>query len=323
MAAPNLSELVVASLNHQSKKAADNVTKNNGLLNRINKKGNVKPFSGGNKIQEDLAYQENSTYTRYSGYEIIDTAPSEHLSAAEFGIKQAAVTVTISGLEELQNSGKERIVDLVASRVENAMQTLENNIAIDMYSDGTASSNKQITGLQALVAEAPTSGTVGGINRANWTFWRNNYIDATSAAVSSTNIQSYLNQAIVTTTRGTDRPNLIVLSNTYYMFLLGSLQANQRFEDPELADAGFMTMKYMGTDVILDGGYSGGIETDQADKGYILNTKHIFWRPHTKRNFVVIGGERESVNQDAVVKLFGVAGNLTMNCAFLQTVLFE
>ena len=41
------------------------------------------------------------------------------------------------------------------------------------------------------------------------------------------------------------------------------------------------------------------------------NTDYFFWRPHRDRNFVPIGGERQSVNQDAVVKLIGWAGNLT------------
>ena len=41
------------------------------------------------------------------------------------------------------------------------------------------------------------------------------------------------------------------------------------------------------------------------------NTNYLFFRPHRDRNFVPIGGERQSVNQDAIVKLIGWAGNLT------------
>jgi hypothetical protein len=44
---------------------------------------------------------------------------------------------------------------------------------------------------------------------------------------------------------------------------------------------------------------------------WFLNTSFIFWRPHSQRNFVPIGGERQAVNQDAIVKLVGFAGNLT------------
>jgi hypothetical protein len=36
-----------------------------------------------------------------------------------------------------------------------------------------------------------------------------------------------------------------------------------------------------------------------------LNTKYLMFRPHKDRNFVPIGGERQAVNQDAIVKLIG------------------
>jgi len=64
----------------------------------------------------------------------------------------------------------------------------------------------------------------------------------------------------------------------------------------------------MGSDVVLDGGI-GSAAT--AAHMWFLNTKYIFFRPHKDRNFVPIGGERQAVNQDAIVKLIGWAGNLT------------
>ncbi len=54
---------------------------------------------------------------------------------------------------------------------------------------------------------------------------------------------------------------------------------------------------------------------------WFLNTNYIFFRPHADRNFVPIGGERQSVNQDAIVKLIGWAGNLTTSGAQFQGVL--
>jgi hypothetical protein len=54
---------------------------------------------------------------------------------------------------------------------------------------------------------------------------------------------------------------------------------------------------------------------------YFLNTDYIFFRPHKDRNFVPIGGERQSVNQDAIVKLIGWAGNLTCSGAQFNGVL--
>ena len=54
---------------------------------------------------------------------------------------------------------------------------------------------------------------------------------------------------------------------------------------------------------------------------YFLNTKYLFLRPHRDRNFVPIGGDRQSVNQDAIVRLIGWAGNLTTSGAQFQGVL--
>ena len=97
-----------------------------------------------------------------------------------------------------------------------------------------------------------------------------------------------------------------------------SLQAQQRFTDPKTGDLGFPTIKFMDADVVLDGGIGGYCP---ANTGFMLNTKYIFLRPHKDRNFVPIGGERQAVNQDAVVKLIGWAGNLTCSGSQFQGVL--
>jgi hypothetical protein len=54
---------------------------------------------------------------------------------------------------------------------------------------------------------------------------------------------------------------------------------------------------------------------------YFLNTEYIYLRPHAKRNFVEIGGDRSNPQQDATVKLLGWAGNMTISNSFLQGVL--
>ena len=69
---------------------------------------------------------------------------------------------------------------------------------------------------------------------------------------------------------------------------------------------------------MFDGGIGGGCP---ANHMYFLNTDFIKFRPHRRRNMVPIGAERMAVNQDAMVKLIGFAGNLTLSNALLQGVL--
>ncbi len=94
---PDIGDIVATTIENRSKKAADNITRRNALLNRMQRRGTVKPFSGGTKLFEEIEYAQNSTVQWYSGYEQINVQPSQTLTAAEYAIRQAAVAVSISG----------------------------------------------------------------------------------------------------------------------------------------------------------------------------------------------------------------------------------
>jgi hypothetical protein len=323
----SVSDIIATTIQSRSGELADNVTNNNPLLLKLKSKGNVRPFSGGNVILEEIMYNDTSTNNTnsYSGFETLNISPNSPISAAQFSIAQYASAVTISGLEMLQNSGKEQIIDLLEGRIKVAEAQLANRINLDLYGDGTGNGGKNLTGLAAAVADSPSSGTYGGISRATWSFWRNSAFSGVTnggAAVSAANIQSYMTQLAIKLVRGTDKADLIVADNNYYNLYVNSLQAIQRVTDPEMAGSGFASLKFYGggtsADVVLGGGIG---NQEPANHMYFLNTDYIFFRPHKDRNFVPIGGERQSVNQDAIVKLIGWAGNLTTSGAQFQGVL--
>lgn len=320
----NLGDIITTTLRSRTGKLADNVTENNALLTRLNTKGRIKPVTGGSQILQELAYAENGTAMYYSGYETIDITPTAVIDAATFDLKQAAVGVSISGLEMLKNSGKEQIIDLLEARIQVAEDTMKNLISSGIYSDGTGSGGKQIGGLQLLVSTTPTTGTVGGFDRASATnaFWRNQATTFTglSLTAGADTIQSAMNNLYMKCVRGSDAVDLIVADNNYFRFYLESLQAITRIQDSnsDVGKLGFQTLKYMNADVVLDGGYGGNMPTSQM---YFLNTKYIHYRPHTDRNMVVDERPRVSVNQDAEARLILWAGNMTLSNAFVQGVL--
>lgn len=276
--------------------------------------------SGGRTIVQELEYAENGTYKRYSGYEVLNISPSDVFTGAEFNYAQSAVAVSISGLEMIQNSGEEAIIDLLEGRIANAEKTMANNTSLDCYSAGTADGGRQIGGLQLLVASTNTN-TVGGINAGTYSFWQNTAFSGLStggAATSASNILDYMNRVWVQQVRGADAPDLLVADNNYWRFYLESLQAIQRISSDEEASAGFQSLKYMTADVVLDGGFGGGAPTNTM---YFLNTDYIYFRPASGRFFEPLGDERFAVNQDAMVKLIGFAGNMTVANRRLQAIL--
>jgi len=325
MTAPNAKydSIFTTTIENRSKKMADNITKNNALLNRLSAKDKIRTIDGGAKILEELEYGEGDVVW-YSGFDTISYTGPELFSAAEYALKLCAVPVAISGEDMLKNSGREQIISLFEKRIQNAEKTMANKLGAALYSDGTGSSGKEIGGLKLLIADSPTSGTVGGINRATSgnEFWRNqaSVISASASALTSSTILSKMNDMYLKCSRGTDKPDLIVTDDYLYDMYETALQPMQRFCDPKLAEAGFQCLKYKGADVIFDGGQGGSCP---AKHMYFINTNYLYLRPHKDRNFKVIGGERMAVNSDAIYKIIGWAGNLTMSNAALQGVVVD
>ena len=320
MASPNtvFTELVSTTFRKHSKEIKDNVSKNNALLRRIYDKGNVRREDGGLTIVAPLDYAENNTYQRYSGYDVLNVGASDVISAAEYQWRQIAINVVASGLELRTNSGDSRIINLVKSRLKNAIRTFKNNFSADIYSDGTLAN--QVNGLQALVADAGT-GTVGGIDSSTWTFWKNKVQSAAApiqggAAItpSATTMESLMLPLWLSLVRGDDQPDLIVMDNNYFTFFEQSQTSIKRYTDETKANAGFVSLKYKGADVIFDGG--SGIPANHA---YFLNTDYLEIVVHKDADMTVMD-EMKPYNQDAAVVPVLWMGNLVCSNRALQGV---
>lgn len=303
----NVSDIVATTIEQRSRKLQDNVTKNNALLAYVKDSGGNRPFGGGSQIFEEFSFAENPNAGWYSGYDLLPVAAADVISAAVFDIRQAAVPVIISGLEQLKNSGREALIDLMEGRVKVAESTMMNLVAAAIYSDGTGAGGKQLIGLDAAVPVNPNTGVYGGIDRATWNFWRSKA--TTTAGLTALTVQPAMNTMWASLVRGIDRPNLLVMDNGFWSLYMSSLQPQQRFMDPSSANLGFPTIKYMGADVVLDGGIGGYAS---AKTCYFLNTKYIYYRPHSSRNMVPLAPNRRyAINQDAEVQILAFAGNLT------------
>lgn len=314
MAFPNVSDIVATTIEKRSKKIQDNVTKNNAFLAYVKDKGNVREISGGSVIYEELSFAENANAGWYSGYDLLPVAAQDVLSAAQFDIKQAAVPVVISGLDQLKNDGPEQMIDLMTGRLDVAESTMMNLIAAGMYSDGTGAGGKQIVGLDLAVPVTPTTGTYGGIDRATWAFWRS--LTTTIASVSATTVQPAMNAMWANLVRGMDRPNLLLMDTLWWTQYMASLQLLQRFTSAEKGRLGFPSIAFMDADCVLDGGI-GGFAAQRTC--FFLNTKYMFYRPHRRRNMVPLSPNRRyAVNQDAEVQILAWAGNMTCGGAQFQ-----
>lgn len=313
------SELVTTTFRNHKKEVADNITKHNALYRKLSEGGKVRLEDGGLSIVQPLEYASNSTYQRYSGYDVLNISAVDVLSAAEFPWRQVAVNLAVSGLEMRTNSGENRIINFVKAKVKNAQHSFANGLSTDLYSDGTATN--QINGLQALVADAGT-GTVGGINSSTYAFWQN-VVQSAAAPLqggsgitpSSTTIESLMLPLWIKLTRGMDTPKLIVMSDDYFTLYEQSQSSLKRYTSDEGGKGGMPSMKYKTADVFFDS--SGGIPAAHA---YFLNTDYMDLVVHQDANITMLD-DVESINQDALVKTIIWQGNCAIANRSLQGVL--
>ena len=326
MALPSttFTEIVTSTLRNFGSELADNVSDHNALLYHMRQKGKIDTKRGGYEIQENLAYAENGTIQRYSGYDQLSTAASDVLSAAKYEWRQIALHITASGREVRMNAGdKERIFNLVEARREVAMKTGANFLSRDIYSDGTASN--QIGGLAHLITTDGT-GTVGGIAAGTQTWWKNQFKEMTGtnlaaapSVVNAASLKGDMNALWLSLNRGMDKPDVIVASHDMYaLYELGEQQL-QRYRDGNLAKAGFDAIKYKSADVIFDDNTN---FSTTAEKMYFINSDYLNLVQHRDAKWTP-DDEKRPTNQDAIVIPIYWMGQMCVRNRDLQGVLFD
>lgn len=325
MATPSsvFTEMVTTTDRKWGQKITDNVSKNNAVMRRMKDKGKIRTMSGGYEIAVPLEYAENGTYQRYSGYEPLNTSASDVLTSAKFPLQQVAIHVTASGRELRMNAGEAQMTSLVKARKANALNTAANQFSIDVYSDGALTN--QINGLANLI-QTNGAGTVGGIDSATWTFWKNKFREMTGtntaaspSAANAATMKADMNALWLSLNRGKDKPDLIVMTHDFYALYELGLQELQRYSSADEGMVGFGAIKYKSADVVFDDNTNFGTTSEKA---YFLNTDFIYLEQHREAQWTM-DDQKTPVNQDAIVIPMYWMGNMVTTNRSLQGVLID
>jgi hypothetical protein len=317
----NIGQVVTTTLRKRMPDIIDNMSDNVPFYNRVRSRNNMK-VGGGRDIVMPLDYAENSSFQWYSGYEQVSIGINDIIDAAVYDWKQASVSVSFSGLELLRNSGREALIKVTSAKINNARRTFTNQMGAGVHAAGTGYGGKEIGGLGLLVPTTNTN-TVGGIDANTYTWWQNNVTDFSTVnggTTTSSNIQVPMRSMYAGLTRNNDKPDLVLMSSTYYNFYWGSLTAIQQITRTDEGRAGFSSLKFVNADVVNEGGVGGNMSETSVTNStmFMLNTEYIGLMTHSDRNIEIVGGERQSVNQDAYTQLMLWAGNMWVTNRQLQ-----
>lgn len=263
----------------------DNISKMIPLFWFLKQTGQLKEVAGGRDFRERLMYGKGS-FGYYDRFGTLDTTPQEGITHAIYAQKRAAGSIVIEKWDILQNVGRHAIGDLAEDTRIQTEITMGEEIGIDLFNDG--SDTDRIHGLRWLVADDPTTDTVGDIDRSDPTnIWWRNPVDT---AVLTTFEATWLNgwnrfQAmyILASKRANDSPNFIVTTPAIYRFYTAGPADRLRFQggSPQiLAEAGMAVAAFHGAAVTFD-------ENCPASHAYFLNTKYLRIKALRGANFVM------------------------------------
>lgn len=307
MADPNLGQTVTQAWEAIVKsKPEDNIFENYWLLYKLRQGQGFKTIDGGRQINVPLEYATNTSVAFMSELETLSTTRVDVFDSAVYQWKTVGGTVVQSELEDAINQGSGGKFDLLAAKLENLKKSTESIINASLFSDGTGTSSKEFGGLQLLVPATTTSGTVGGINRASFTFWRNKSAAGTQSSAAYDNLRASMRSVYNQCSNGVagDHPTFAVTTRTVFEGFEGLLLANERFTSKESADGGFKNevVKFKGCELAYDDDCGSGLL-------YFLNPKYLKLAVQ-KGRWMKMFDEVEPANQ--LIRIFKAAtiGNL-------------
>lgn len=309
MAEPTVTQLVATTLANYHKEFADNVANSNAVTALLKQGDRIRTVDGGKQISTPLTYAEE-TFAWYTGTDLLSRALKETISEADYAPANAVASVTLSGPDLAKNRGKERILNLLEGKLDNAQVTMNNNITKAVYSDGTLA--KSFAGLKAFVTDNGT-GIVGGIDSTTWVFWKNQFQSiARATGLQYPALKAGMNALWMKLIRGTEKPDLILGDAEIYSTYESGLQENQRYADAKLGALGFETLKYKTAAIVFDGAATG------LTGGYMINTKYMKLEIYSGRNFEALDLPDQTPDMDAVTRHIAFMGCMTLSNRAMQ-----
>lgn len=312
-----IEDVVSTTIRNIRPKVVDNFFRSKALFVRLMEKNKIL-LDGGRQIQQPVLY-DAPPGGAYGRGDDLNIDQKNILTSFIFDWTRYYSAVTIDGLDELQNAGVQKIIDLAEIRMNAARMKIENDLGTDIFSDGTGYAGKAIAGLRLAIDDGTTYGTYGGLARTagaaqgTVAYAASGNINTTAATFTPDIATTAMGLATV----GSERPDLIVTTQTLWDRFHDRLQTQQRFPSTgtpgsqSMIAAGFPSFSWSGAEVVVD---------NQCPAGsmYFLNTKYISLYVHKARNFEVDGPHTPANRDQRTWRVF-FAGQLVVGSPRLQT----
>lgn len=242
--------------------------KSNALTAWLLASNRVEMEDGGRNITNPLVVGRNPNISAYSYYGSLPVAQTQEFATVEYGWSRVAGTVIISDQEQDENKGEAMIFKLLKAKMEVLEQSIQEKFSIYAYGAGPGIDPY---GLEAAIPDDPTTGSFGGISRADNTYWRTSSYDF-SGSLSSTNIEEAFDDVLLDLTLKKERPSVIIagrdIYRTYRQAIRDKLTVTLTEIKKEMVDLGFKGIGHDSIPVVYD-------EDCPTNKAYFINDTYL------------------------------------------------
>ena len=232
----------------------------------------------GDPITGTIEYAVNTTVKAMSELETLDVVRVDVFDRYEFAWKFVGGNIVMSEFERGITADGAGKFDLYAGKMDNLKRSFERKINTDLFSDGTGTSSKQAGGLQLVVPTDPTTGTVGSINRATYSFWRSQQTSGAKTSTAFDNLRGSCRSIynLCSNGPGQQTPEFAVSTRTEFEGYETLLTVNERLirgNPNDKAVSGYKGTHLMFKDIPW--AYDAACPTTTV---YILNRRNLFIR---------------------------------------------
>jgi len=257
MANPNVGQLVAQAWQKLTNdgKPEDNIFEEYSQLKRLEEGKAFRPFTGGRSLIGTIEYAVNTTVESISPTQSLDTSIVDVFDEWEANWKQYAGTFSMTSFEDAVNRGDSAKFNLEKGKLKNLRQSMRKRINEDIF--GATGNATDLSGLQSLVPDSPSTGTVETINAGTYTFWRSKQTSGAQTTSAYDNLRASMRSIRTSCSKGQG-----VMYPTDYV--TGSGTANG-YEGLLIANERIMDKK----DSSANGGFQGDV--------YYFGTAKVFW----------------------------------------------
>lgn len=294
----NVGSLLATTMPVWSKQMADNIFTAIPLFALLHEKNRITE-AGGAQLFRPIMYSKNTTATSYYADDIIDTTIQDPFTVADYLWRQYAASIVVTGREELQNMGKQEVIDLVTAKIKHAEASVKDKMDKDLFLSSQIGNS--LTPLPAIIS---SSGTVGDISASSYAWWASvNVASGSFAARGLADMRSAWNQVVLNNPVGP--VDAILSDRSSFEYYEATIVPSLRLSDTAMADLGFENFRYKGATWMFD-------LNSTAGTIYGINTKCMELVTHQDRRFVMSEWVKPSDQDLKVAQVFWM-GELTTN----------